>query len=186
MKGPTPVYQLRVSLDGIAPAIWRRLLAPSDVSLRRLHGIVQKAMGWTNSHLHFFQVDGRQFGRPDPDGELYFEDDSRFRLRTMLIAPGDTMAYKYDFGDSWRHTILLEEIVAADRRAPGVQCIAGARACPPEDCGGIPGYQAFLEAVLDPFHPEHRQMREWIGGRFDPEAFDIASINRKLSTSSKN
>ena len=158
----------------------RRLLVPSNVTLRRLHGIIQTAMGWTNSHLHQFELDGRLFGRPDPRGEMYFEDDSRHRLGSMLIAVGHSMAYEYDFGDSWRHTILLEEVVALDDAIARPRCIGGARACPPEDCGGIPGYQAFLEAVLDPFHPEHRELLAWAGGRFDPAAFNLDAVNRKL------
>jgi len=175
------LHQLKVSLDDIAPAIWRRLLVPSNITLRRLHGIVQKSMGWTNSHLHRFRLDGREFGRPDPDGELYLEDDSRYRLGSMLIVPGHSMAYEYDFGDSWQHTILLEEIVEDDEVGAKVRCVGGARACPPEDCGGISGYQAFLEAILDPFHPEHRELLEWVGGRFDSEAFNLATVNRALS-----
>ncbi len=177
---PPHLYQLHVSLDGIAPPIWRRVLVPSNVTLRRLHGIIQKSMGWTNSHLHQFELDGRIFGRPDPDGEMYFEDDSRHRLGSMLITPGHSMVYEYDFGDSWRHTVLLEEILASDDAFAQVRCMGGARACPPEDCGGTPGYQAFLEAILDPFHPEHREMLEWAGGRFDAEAFDLDAVDRKL------
>jgi hypothetical protein len=176
------VYQLRISLDGIEPAIWRRVLVSASASLRRLHGVIQKSMGWTNSHLHMFEIDGRQLGRPDPDGELYLEDDARWKLREFLVAPGDKLAYEYDFGDSWRHTILLEEVLeAAEAAGSTARCIAGSRACPPEDCGGIPGYQAFLEAILDPFHPDHREMREWAGGGFDPEAFDVGEANRRVS-----
>ena len=92
------------------------------------------------------------------------------------------MAYEYDFGDSWRHTILLEEVLASGAAIAQARCIGGARACPPEDCGGIPGYQAFLEAVLDPFHAEHRELLAWAGGRFDPEAFNLDAVNRKLAS----
>lgn len=175
------LYQLKVSLDHIAPAIWRRLLVPSNITLRRLHDVIQKAMGWTNSHLYWFQLDGRQFGRPDPESEFYVEDDARYRLGTMLIVPGHSMAYEYDMGDSWRHTILLEEILLSDEQNSDARCVAGARACPPEDCGGVPGYQSFLEAILDPFNPRHREMLAWVGHRFDPEAFDIDAVNRLLA-----
>ena len=180
-KRADAVFQLRISLDGIEPAIWRRVLVPGSWTLRRLHGVIQKSMGWTNSHLHKFQSDGRELGRPDPDGVDYFEDDSRWRLRDFLFAPGDRLAYEYDFGDSWAHTILLEEIHEPDGGKMTARCVAGARACPPEDCGGLPGYQHFLEAMLDPFHPEHRDMREWIGGKFDAEAFDVDEANRRLA-----
>ena len=175
------LYQVRISLDGIAPPIWRRVIVPASSKLRRLHGIIQKSMGWSNSHLHMFEIDGRQLGRPDPDGS-YIEDDSGWALHEFLIAPGDTLAYEYDFGDSWRHTLLLEAIHAPAEDSPRTaRCIAGARACPPEDCGGTQGYQDFLEAVLDPFHPEHRNLREWIGGDFNSEAFDLAEADRKVS-----
>lgn len=176
------MYELRISLDGIAPPIWRKVLVPASSTLRRLHVVIQKSMGWTNSHLHMFEADGRRLGRPDPHGELYLEDDARWRLREFLAAPGDKLAYEYDFGDSWRHTVTLEAALEPAEGAGAVaRCLDGARTCPPEDCGGIPGYQSFLEAILDPFHPDHRRMREWIGVRFDPEAFDVAEANRRLS-----
>lgn len=175
-------YQIRISLDGIAPAIWRRVLVPASVTLRRLHNVIQKSMGWTNSHLHMFEIDGRQLGRPDPEGDLYLEDDSRWRLHEFLIAPGDTLAYEYDFADSWRHTLLLEAIHETSPDAPKlVRCTAGARACPPEDCGGTPGYQEFLAAILNRFHPEHRNLRAWIGHDFDSEAFSVEQADRRLS-----
>lgn len=172
---------MRISLDGIAPPIWRRVIVPASATLRRVHGIIQKSMGWTNSHLHMFEIDGRQLGRPDPDGTMYLEDDARWRLHEFLVTPGDTLAYEYDFGDSWRHTLLLEAILEPIEGTATARCIAGARACPPDDCGGAPGYQDFLEAILDPFHPEHRNLREWIGGDFHPEAFDLAEADRRVS-----
>ena len=176
------MYQLRISLDGIAPPICRRVMVPASATLRRVHGVIQKSMGWTNSHLHVFEFDGRRLGRPDPDDTEYVEDDARERLHEVLIAPGDSIAYEYDFGDSWRHTILLEEIHLTGGGSPRTaRCIAGARACPPEDCGGLPGYQQFLEAILDPFHPENREMREWLGRDFHPDAFDLAEADRKVS-----
>ena len=176
------IYRLRITLEGIAPAIWRSVLVPASSSLRRLHNVIQASMGWTNSHLHRFESDGRRLGRPDPDGLMYLEDDARWRVREFLTAPGDKLAYEYDFGDSWRHTVLLEAVQDPGQGASrAARCIAGARACPPEDCGGIPGYQGFLEAVLDPFHAEHREMLEWVGGGFDPEAFDVGEADRRVA-----
>ena len=183
MSDPANIYQLKIELPYIKPAIWRRLLVPSTVTLRGLHGIIQKSMGWKASHRHWFQQDGRQFGRPDPDGDKYFEDDVRIRLGSMLCVPGDKLEYQYDFGDSWRHTIVLEEILAAD--GAGARCIGGARACPPEDCGGIHGYHDFLSAVLNPYHPKHRQRLEWAGGPFNPEAFDLEAANRRIGATRK-
>jgi hypothetical protein len=142
------IFQLRISLDGIAPPIWRRVLVPASSTLRRLHRVIQESMGRTSSHLHMFEIDGRQFGRPDPQGGLYLEDDSRRRLHELVVAPGDMLAYEYDFGDSWRHSVLLEAVPPVEAAGNVARCIAGARACPPEDCGGIPGYQAEADRRL--------------------------------------
>ena len=180
MASTAKVFQLRISLDHINPPIWRRVIVPSSMRLRRLHGVVQATMGWTNSHLYHFRQDGRIFSRPNPDIGEYVEDDSTFRVDHLLMSPGDTMTYEYDMGDSWNHTVMLEEVVVPDSALKRAQCLAGARACPPEDCGGVMGYQNFLEAMLDPFHPEHRAMRAWVGGDFDPEAFDLVKANLRL------
>lgn len=114
------------------------------------------------------------------DPSIYLEDDLRFTLKYLLMKPGDSIDYEYDFRDSWRHAVLLEEVVPANAARPQTRCIDGARACPPEDCGGIQGYQALLEAIHDPFHPKHGEMWAWVGRDFDPEAFDVAALNRAL------
>lgn len=180
------LFQVHIALDGLTPPIWRRVLVPSSVTLRRMHGVIQAAMGWSNSHLHAFRQAGRTFGRPDPHGFMQIEDDSQFRLDHLIALPGDTLAYEYDFGDSWGHTLRLEEVLTPAETVRRASCIAGARACPPEDCGGIPGYLDFLEAMLDPFHPEHRRLLEWAGGKFDPGAFDLAAANRAMSKRSRD
>jgi hypothetical protein len=185
MKSAKPVYQLKIELDNIAPAIWRRVLVPSNVTLRRMHGIIQGTMGWTGLLPHRFQQDGREFGRPDPDGDMYLEDDSRFRLDYLLMRAGQSVAYEYDFDDSWAHTILLEKILSIEEAGTQVRCLAGARACPFEHCGGVAGYQAFLEVTLDPFHPMHRKSLQWVGGKFDPEAFDLEGVNRAMASRRK-
>jgi hypothetical protein len=181
MPRPLSDYRILVTLDGIAPAIWRRILVPPAVTLRRFHDIVQAAMGWADCHRYRFQQDGREFGRPAPMAD-YLEDDLRFTLKYLLIKAGDSMGYEYDFRDSWRHTVLLEEIIPRTQSLSQTRCIDGARACPPEDCGGVQGYLNLLEALHDPFHPRHVEMLMWAGRDFDPQAFDLAAVNRALAS----
>ena len=172
------VYQIKVTLRGTKPPIWRRLQVFSDITLYRLHTILQVAMGWTDSHLHQFWASGIYYGTPDPELGLARRNDRQVRLEEVLRKPKDRMLYEYDFGDGWEHDIVLEDVLAPHpkRRYPLV--IAGKRACPPEDVGGVGGYYDFLEAIQNPKHPEHREMVEWWGGSFDPEAFDVQATNR--------
>lgn len=173
-------YQLKISLDEIHPPIWRRVLVSSGVSLGDLHEIIQEAMGWTDSHLHMFEVGGRRFSDPDsgPEG---VEDEGKVRLRDVAPKAGDSFAYEYDMGDGWRHAVVVENVAPADDLLKGLAvCQAGARACPPEDCGGPGGYEDFLVAIRDPAHEEHENMLEWIGRPFDPEAFDLPKVNKAL------
>jgi pRiA4b ORF-3-like protein len=173
-------YRLTLALEGIAPPIWRRLVVPPAITLRRFHHIVQIAMGWANWHPYRFQQDGREFGQMDPS--IYLEDDLRFTLKYLLMKPGDSLGYEYDFQDSWRHIVLLEEVVIGNAALPQTRCIDGARACPPEDCGGVQGYQSLLEAIHDPFHAKYRETWAWVGTDFDSEAFDVAAVNRALAS----
>jgi hypothetical protein len=181
-KQSLQIYQLKVTLKGSKPPIWRRLLVPDDVTLARLHHIIQAAMGWWDYHLHQFIVGGNYFGVPDPE---YFDwidmqDERKFKLNQ--IAPGEKhkFIYEYDFGDSWEHVILVEKVLPPEPGATYPSCIKGRRARPPEDVGGIWGYADFLEAIRDPSHPEHESYVEWIGGEFDPEAFDLDEVNAAL------
>ena len=176
------IYQLKVILDGSQPPIWRRLQVRGTTTLGRLHDILQTVMGWTNSHLHQFITGSGTYSDPefDPHGELEFQDEHAVRLNEIVKAQGDHFGYEYDFGDCWQHDLIVEQIAES---APGVRypiCLAGERACPPEDCGGVWGFENFLEAIRDPSHPEHTEYLEWIGGEYDPEAFDIGEINRRL------
>ncbi|MGH8568179.1 MAG: plasmid pRiA4b ORF-3 family protein [Gammaproteobacteria bacterium] len=177
----TVVYQLKVALDGITPSIWRRLLVPASISLKKLHDVLQRAMGWENAHLHQFEARGEIFGDPDPEFGADNIDEARVRLDKVLIGVKDTMHYEYDFGDGWRHKIVLEKIDQAGEGTEVPVCTGGARACPPEDCGGIPGYKRLLRVLGDPSHPEHDEMLEWVGGAFDPERFDVAKVNTLLA-----
>ena len=175
------VPQFKIELLGVSPPIWQRIQVPATYSFWDLHVAIQNAMGWTDSHLHAFEVagqtgDGEEIGIPDPDGEHDFIAGWKRKLSRHFKAPGDQMIYEYDFGDSWRHSVLLEQIALAE---PGVRyprCIAGARCCPPEDVGGETGYEDFLAAIRDPKHEEHDSYLEWCGGSFDPAEFDLACV----------
>ena len=178
----TTHYQLKITLDEIQPPIWRRVVVPADISLAALHDVVQIAMGWTNSHLHAFEIDGQRYGRPDHmDG---FDDvlDERRHLLGQLVEPRKRFAYEYDFGDSWHHQIVVEKELAPSTVQQVPVCIDGARNCPPEDCGGAFGYVEFLEVLADPNHEDHEHMVGWIGGSFDAEKFDPTVVNAKLAT----
>ena len=172
------VFQLKVTLRGIRPPIWRRVLVPSDLTLLQLHDVLQVLMGWTDSHLHQFEAAGNFYGTPDPELEVERKNERKIRLNEVLHHPKDRMAYEYDFGDSWEHELVLEKIVP---RAPKVRypvVTGGKRACPPEDVGGVWGYGHLLEAVSDSQHPDHEDMVEWSGEGFNPEAFDVGAANR--------
>jgi hypothetical protein len=146
-------------------------------------------MGWTNSHLHQFISGEHTYA--DPSAELdQFEgdppvlDESRFTVTELLTDIHEGLVYDYDFGDSWEHIVTVEKILPGDASTSETAvCLAGSRACPPEDCGGIGGYMELLKALKNKKHPEHRSMKEWLGRPFDPEFFDIATTNdwlRKL------
>jgi len=177
------VFRIRVALEGIKPPIWRTLLVPGPISLQELHEVLQTSLGWTDSHLHQFDAGSRIVGVPDPEFEDDVEDEAGVRLEEVMSRPKDSIRYEYDFGDGWTHEIVLEEVFVPDA-AEELQlpsCIDGARACPPEDCGGRWGYKEFLKAIKKPAHPRHDELLEWVGGSFDPEHFDRAEVNRRLA-----
>lgn len=176
----TKIYQLKITLKDSQPPIWRRVQVPGDVSLAKLHRIIQEVMGWSDSHLHQFLVGATYYGVPDPDDLSETKNEKSVRLGELVTKPRQRLLYEYDFGDDWEHEVVVEKILDAD---PGVRypvCLGGARARPPEDCGGIFGYADFLEAIRDPKHEQHDEMLEWIGGEFDPEAFDLETVNNFL------
>lgn len=174
-------YQLKVTLVRVKPPVWRRLLVPGNFSLDRLHTVIQEAMGWTDSHLHEFVVQGQRYGEPNPEEpEPDLEREWLATLRQIAPVQGRRFEYLYDFGDGWRHDVLVESIQLPEKELRYPVCLAGARRCPPEDCGGPYGYAGVLEAIRDSNHAEHEEMLDWIGGEFDPEAFDLAAVNRKL------
>jgi hypothetical protein len=182
-KQSSSIYQVKVTLAGIRPPIWRRFQVRSHTKLNRLHEILQVVMGWDNYHLYQFIIGDEYFGQPDPDG---FDDDmqnaKKIKLSEVYHGPKTKFAYEYDFGDSWEHEILIESELSAESGARYPRCLKGARACPPEDCGGIWGYADLLEIISDPDNEEYEEMMEWVGEKFDPEAFDLDDVNRALKS----
>jgi DNA-binding XRE family transcriptional regulator len=175
---PMPMFTLKVTLEGIRPPIWRRFVVPAGFSLSQLHRVLQIVMGWTDSHLHQFERGHTIYGLPDPDFGGQHEDERRTRLDAVLERKADWMTYEYDFGDSWTHRVVLEKVEPDVARSAVI--VAGKGACPPEDCGGVWGYERVVSAVQDPNHPEHREVREWLGAEFDPAALDLTAINSAL------
>jgi hypothetical protein len=180
-KQSKSIYQIKISLIGVKPPIWRTVLVSGDIDLETFHDVIQLAMGWTDSHLHQFIANNVFYGIPDDDFELEMEDGTQYKLSQLLQKEKDTLIYEYDFGDSWEHKILLEKILPFDSKTTLPVCIKGKRACPPEDCGGIWGYEELLETISNPRHPDHEDMLEWLGGEFDPEEFDLEAINEDLA-----
>jgi hypothetical protein len=169
--------EVRVQLREVTPAVWRRLLVPADVRLPRLADMLIVAMGWNGSHLHCFEIAGTRFCTPDNDWPADDEvDESTVTLREALKGQ-QRFSFEYDFGDDWRHRIDVERVLEAPIGLKSAVCVAGKNACPPDDCGGSPGYQMLLEALADPAHEEHHQLLEWVGGSFDPTEFDIVATN---------
>ncbi len=175
------VYQLKASLAGSDPLIWRRIVVPSSLTLARLHHVLQIVVGWQDCHLHSFEIGGRTYGdNVGSDWGVKVHSERKARL-AELVSPGETFVYVYDFGDNWEHDIELETVAVAEPDGLYPICVDGAGAGPPEDCGGLWGYHDLVEALADPNHEEHESMTEWVGGSFDSNHFDIKSVNTALS-----
>jgi len=174
------IYQLKITLQGSKPPIWRRVLVKSDITLAKLHQIIQIAMGWYDSHLHQFIIDNLYYGVPDPDFDIEIINEQRTKLESVVSRVNQSFIYEYDFGDSWEHIILVEKISAPEPGSNYPICVTGKLACPPEDCGGIWGYYDLLETLKNPKDPEYEELLEWVGEDFDPEDFDLELINDQL------
>lgn len=179
------LYQFKVTLQDITPPIWRRIQV-KDGTLDKLHERLQTAMGWTNSHLHHFRVGERLYGDPllvgDTFTEMGYADSTAVKLGDIVPKAGTRFAfeYEYDFGDGWRHEVVFEGCLRAEPGRKYPVCVDGVRSCPPEDVGGTPGYAAFLDAIADPGHERHREFLTWVGGAFDPVAFDPVAATRRM------
>ena len=180
LKAPAATLQLHIELRYLKPKVWRRILVPETITLQRLHGVIQAAFQWGGGHLHEFDAAGERYGTSDPDYDVPGSVLSEKTRLTKAMTPSGTIDYVYDFGDHWEHRIKIEKTLPPlDMKLP--LCVAGANAAPPDDCGGVPGYANFVQAMADPAHPEHEDMKAWIGRDWDPHAFDIDHINSWLA-----
>ena len=184
--------QLKITLENIAPPIWRRVVVPEDITFKKLHDVIQRAFGWNDCHLHEFLVGNIRIGTPsgedffDMDGEMLSESSTSL---VAMLERKKKFRYWYDFGDDWWHEIAIEKRLPPDDAVSLALLLDGERACPPEDCGGPWGYAELLQTLADPAHPEHEGMREWVGD-FDPEDFKLGmaaesvrkSMRRKKAT----
>ncbi len=182
---PREVLEIRVQLQYIEPPIWRRLRIRSGATLADLHRAIQAAMDWSDSHLHEFFITGRRYGPLHEDAPEELIDETKTVLATLGLKPAMRFTYNYDFGDNWEHDIRVERIEAMAAELLRPLCLDGARACPPEDCGGPPGYQELRAALADPRHPRHHELHRWLGKDWDAERFDLEAVNRALRSHSK-
>jgi hypothetical protein len=178
------VYEFKVTLQEVTPPVWRLLQVPENYTLWDLHVAIQDAMGWNDSHLHVFGVpdpktgDRREYGIPQDED---FCDEPcipgwEVKAKKVFARIGDRADYEYDFGDSWEHTVVLENILPREPRVKYPRCVAGENACPPDDCGGVPGYKHLREVMADPKHEEYDEMLDWIGHPFNPRHFDPRKV----------
>lgn len=173
--------QLKITLLHARPPIWRRILVADNLTFWDLHCAIQDAMGWTNSHLHEFQVgdprsrDALRIGLPDEDMGDGVRAGWEVHVRPQLSSARPELRYVYDFGDGWEHSVRLEKTLPLDD-GDYPRCVAGRRRCPPEDCGGIPGYARLLDVLANPQDPEHAEMVDWAGGPIDPAEFDAGEV----------
>lgn len=183
------ILQLKILLRGTKPPIWRRVLVKKTITFEALHDVIQIAMGWTNSHLHEFAVNGTRIGQPLDEFDLSYGEDlldeSTVILGSVLDKVKQQINYSYDFGDSWEHSIMVEKLHPDDTTMFYPACIGGKLNCPPEDCGGIPGFYELQAILADKRHPDRREMVAWLGGPYDSQAFDQEKVNRQLSRLSR-
>jgi len=177
------VHTLKISLRHSKPRIWRRVEVPSAISLQALHKVLQSLFGWEEAHLWVFQTPVGEYGLSDP--ELGHRSAALKKLHQVAPGAGDRFGYFYDFGDSWRHEILVEDTAAAEPGVAYPRCVGGKQSGPPEDCGGIGGYERLREILADPSHDEHEDMLSWLGldsaDEWDPARFDLLAVNRALT-----
>ncbi|MCX6664703.1 MAG: plasmid pRiA4b ORF-3 family protein [Euryarchaeota archaeon] len=177
------VYQFKISLQETKPLIWRRIQVPEKYTFWDLHVAIQDAMGWNDYHLHEFNIkkpglsNEVSIGIPEEDLDTEFLPGWKHKIADYFSMDNQTAEYIYDFGDDWAHTIKLEKIFPLEKKVKYPLCIKGKRACPPEDVGGVYGYEEFLRIMQNPKHKEHKSMLNWIGGKFDPEKFDVNKIH---------
>ena len=180
-KRASKIFQFKIKLRGITPMIWRRVQVKSDITFGMLHVFIFRAMGWEGYHLHEFVMCNPKkgyedhIGRIDEEMDEDFIDEDKLRIDRYFSMTNNTARYVYDFGDDWEHDIVLEKILEAQEGITYPICLAGKRACPPEDCGGVWGYKNLIEIMQDPDHDEYEEMVDW-HGELNPEAFDPKDV----------
>jgi hypothetical protein len=182
IKTPNPefAYELKITLVGTKPPVWRRVWVPGEITLDRLHDIFQIAMGWQDYHLHCFRINGKPYSEK-PEEEWEGQEEKSHRLCDLVTSIPADFFYDYDFGDGWQHRVVIESILKVpDGHKALTKCSGGRRQCPPEDVGGVHGFAQFLKACKDPKHPEHKQNLLWVGGAFDPAEFDLNAVTGEL------
>ncbi|HKX22352.1 MAG TPA: plasmid pRiA4b ORF-3 family protein [Rhizorhapis sp.] len=184
------IARLHIALGDTDPLIWRRVDMHVEGSLKMLHDVIQGAMGWLDYHLWEFELGDRRYGIPDPE----WPDDSLFaakntKLKSLLDRGVRQFLYTYDMGDNWEHIITVEAVMEGEADTKYPRYVDGARRGPPEDVGGIPGFEAFLEAICDPQHPEHREATDWhfdsYGEAFEPDTIDLLAAKRRIGDIAK-
>jgi Plasmid pRiA4b ORF-3-like protein len=180
-KKAATIFQIKMTLKGIDPPIWRRIHT-ADCTLEEVHEIIQVTMGWEFEHLYRFTIGGVDYADLEMTSDEEVEDACATRLSAVLPAENrrPRFAYEYDFGDEWIHQLIVEERFLPKEGVKYPICVGGQRACPPEDCGGPWAYADFVEAIGDPDHRRHEELLEWVGGEFDPERFDQEAVNTEL------
>jgi len=180
----TTVHRLKITLRGVKPPIWRRIEVPSNITLGELAPVLEAAMGWLGYHLHMFDTGRATYGTPDPDWDTDDLDENEYLLGAVLPVVGAKMIWDYDFGDGWRHNVVVETITPIEDDVLYPRCLAGRRACPPEDCGGTSGYADIVAMLDDPdYEPrfiERDHLMEWLPPGYDPGHFDVAETDVEM------
>lgn len=178
------VFQIQIVLRGSKPKIWRRILIPSDMPLSDFHEVIQTSMGWENSHLHQFEKDNILYTMKI-EGDVFWNEKKKKDYKDLIVSDlltkkHEKVTYEYDYGDRWEHDIFLEEIIAADPNIKYPFCVEGKMSCPPEDCGGIHGYQDILKIMRNPENKFYENYKDWLDEDFDPDYFDKDEVNKRL------
>ena len=178
------VYQLKISLKGLIPPIWRRVQVSSTITVAELHLILQAVMGWQNLHTYRFIIEGVAYGQPETDDWPAVQSAEQTRLEQIISEQGQKFIYVYDFESDWQHVLKVEQILQLEAEDFYPRCLTGQRACPPEDCGGIFSYSDLLHILADPTHEDYSAAIDWLGREFNPEAFDPEATNIALNIAS--
>ena len=174
---------LRIELEHIKPLIWRRVAVRSSVNLKTVHKVIQAAMGWLDYHLWEFNANERIYSMlipNDPDWNSRITDAATTKLSALLTRGVRQIGYVYDMGDNWQHRIIVETLKQGEAGAQYPQFLGGERRCPPEDVGGIPGFEEFSEAMTSPRHPDRKRLLTWYGGVFNRDDIDLTTINARI------